>query len=234
MCTQCELLFIIFSSHRPLCIFKLLLAWFIGWAFSLFLYLIIWSLFFFFSFIVYCQHTDNNTFLMLDLAIADVAVRKRHQRLHEIMIYFLPALLVFVKDSILGNWPKNRARSASTSTEGARVRRRQKASVASLSPEAQEIPRSGIESLLLWPNSYRLQVTLPVKIGYAPSQRSTDLLPKFTQQAAIASTAWRPCCLSPGIGYEFQKMSPSCMLILDIDLGPTMYLACMTMELEAI
>ena len=72
--------------------------------------------------------------------------------------------VVFVKDSILGNWPKyerrrrekNRARSASTSAEGARVRRRRKASAASLSPEAQEIPRSGIESLLLWPNSYRL------------------------------------------------------------------------------
>ena len=101
--------------------------------------------------------------------------------------------IVFVKDSILGNWPKyerrrrekNRARSASTSAEGARVRRRRKASAASLSPEAQEIPRSGIESLLLWPNSYRLQVTLPVKIGYAPSRRSTDLLPKLTQHAAI-------------------------------------------------
>ena len=35
-------------------------------------------------------------------------------------------------------------------------------------------------------------------------------------------------------GIEFQKKSSSCMLILDIDLGPTMYLACMTMELEAI
>ena len=42
--------------------------------------------------------------------------------------------LVFVKDSILGNWPKyerrrrekNRARSASTRAEGARVRRRRK------------------------------------------------------------------------------------------------------------
>ena len=105
----------------------------------------------------------------------------------------LPCSIVFVKDSILGNWPKyerrrrekNRARSASTSAEGARVRRRRKASAASLSPEAQEIPRSGIESLLLWPNSYRLQVTLPVKIGSAPSRRSTDLLPKLTQHAAI-------------------------------------------------
>ena len=50
----------------------------------------------------------------------------------------------------------------------------------------------------------------------------------------IASTAWRPCGLSPDI--EFQKMSSTCncMLLLDIDLGPTMYLACMTMELEAI
>ena len=62
--------------------------------------------------------------------------------------------LVFVKHSILGNWPKyerrrqekNRARSASASAEGARVRRRRKASTASLSPEAQEIPRSGIET----------------------------------------------------------------------------------------
>ena len=103
------------------------------------------------------------------------------------------SVLVFVKDSILGNWPKyerrrreeNRARSASASAEGARVRRRRKASAASLSPEAQEIPRSGIESLLLWPNFCRLQVTLPVKIGYAPSRRSTDLLPKLTQHAAI-------------------------------------------------
>ena len=74
---------------------------------------------------------------------------------------------------------------SSASAEGARVRRRRKASAASLSPEAQEIPRSGIESLLLWPNSYRLQVTLPVKIGYAPSRRSNDLLPNLTQHAAI-------------------------------------------------
>ena len=58
--------------------------------------------------------------------------------------------LVFVKDSILGNWPKyerrrreeNRARSASASAEGARVCRRRKASAASLSPEVQKIPRS--------------------------------------------------------------------------------------------
>ena len=42
----------------------------------------------------------------------------------------------------------NRARSASVSAEGARVRRRRKASAASLSPEAQEILRSGIDSIL--------------------------------------------------------------------------------------
>ena len=63
-------------------------------------------------------------------------------------VFCVRSRLVFVKDSILGNWPKyerrrreeNRARSASA--EGARVRRRRKASAASLSPlEAQEIPR---------------------------------------------------------------------------------------------
>ena len=63
--------------------------------------------------------------------------------------------LVFVKDSILGNRPKyerqrreeNRAWSASA--EGARVRRRRKASAARLSPEAQEIPRTNSQFLAL-------------------------------------------------------------------------------------
>ena len=50
----------------------------------------------------------------------------------------------------------------------------------------------------------------------------------------IASTAWRPAAWARVSGIEFQKMSSSCMLVLDIDLGPTMYLACMTMGLEAI
>ena len=113
-----------------------------------------------------------------------------------------PARLVFVKDSILRDRPTNerrrreyeRARSASVSAEGARVRRRRETSAvgASLSPEAQRF-REAESSLCYYGTiSYRLQITLPVKIGYAPLRRSTDLLPDLTT-----------CGLSPGI--EFLK-----------------------------
>ena len=136
--------------------------------------------------------------------------------------------LVFVKDSILGNWQKKNEhwrheenRVQSESAEGARICLRRKGSAASLLPEAQEIPWSGIESLLLWPNSYRLQVTLAIKIGYAPSRRSTDLLPNLTQHAAKQLPQLQdPAAWARVSGIEFQKISSSCMLLLDIDLGP--------------
>ena len=119
--------------------------------------------------------------------------------------------VVFVKDSILGNWPKyerrrhekNRARSASASAEGARVRRRRKASAASLSPEAQEIPRSGIESLLLWPKFLSLSSHVTCQNWIRPFTKKHRFIAQIdSARGSTASTAWRPCGLGPGIGYR--------------------------------
>ena len=140
--------------------------------------------------------------------------------------------IVFVKDLILGNWPKyerrrrekNRARSASMSAEGARVRRRRKRfreAESSLCYYGQ-IPiafKSRYLSKLDTPLHEEAQI-------YCPNWLSTQ---QYSFHKLKVPAAWARVS-----GIEFQKMFSSCMLVLDIDLGPTMYLACMTMELEAI
>ena len=85
-----------------------------------------------------CHRMGTRKCVKVFLAHFSSVVRLKAPVFSSYIIYHIS--LVFVKDSILGNWPKyerrrrekNWARSASA--EGARVRRRRKASAASLSP----------------------------------------------------------------------------------------------------
>ena len=147
-------------------------------------------------------------------------------------------LLVFVKDSILGNWPKYERRRREKIEREAWARAPKVRESAGGERRAQRAFRRRRKRFREAESSlcYYGQIPIAFKSRYM-SKLDTPL----HEEAQIYCPNWLsrlpqlgdPAAWARLSGIEFQ-MSSSCMLILDIDLGPKMYLACMTMELEAI
>ena len=161
---------------------------------------------------------------------------------------FLHIKVVFVKDSILGNWPKYERRRQLTQIRAPEAREKSSAKREhERAPKARESAggeRRAQRAFRRRRKRFREAESSLCYYGQIPIAFKSRYLSKLDtplhEEAQIYCPNWLstqledPAAWARVSGIEFQKKSSSCMLILDIDLGPTMYLACMTMELEAI
>ena len=124
---------------------------------------------------------------------------------------FFPFFIVFVKDSILGNWLQKRTPEARGKSSAKREReRRRRESPPEAKGERSEPFAGGARD-----SAKRNRVFVIMAKFLSPSSHVTcqNWIRPFTKKhrfiaqidsarSNIASTAWRPCGLSPGIGYR--------------------------------